>query len=179
MATIHHSSQTWRVDKYDVLLFGVVVVHVLAAPHTKVEEIFQVNNIHDHLYLGAQLQDYDFVEFPGVVYRTFISSLMIAFVASPFKFLVEAMGGTSFHMLIVCRVLLGCLNLLALKFLRHHIQLKYRDAYVTSSFVLVTKLFNILDLCSAVPHHVLHEQTPAQHLRLDIHYCGLGLLAEL
>lgn len=125
-------------DKYDIMLLAVLVIHVLAAPHTKVEEIFQVNNIHDHLYLGAQLQDYDFVEFPGVVYRTFVSSLLISAGTFPFKFLVEAIGGTSFHMLLVSRVLLGCLNLLALKFLRHHVQLKYRDAYVTSSFVWVT-----------------------------------------
>ncbi len=126
------------IDKYDILLFLVLMLHILAAPHTKVEEIFQVNNIYDHLYLMDEVSNYDFVEFPGVVYRTFISSLMIATGAYPFKALVKAVGGSSFHMLIISRMILGVLNLGALKFMRNAIHHKYRDSYVTSSFVFVT-----------------------------------------
>jgi len=59
-----------------------MIIHVLAAPYTKVEETFQVNNIRDHLYLGIiDISNYDFIEFPGVVYRTFISSLLVASIA--------------------------------------------------------------------------------------------------
>ena len=28
-----------------------LIANVIAIPHTKIEEIFQVNNIYDHLYL--------------------------------------------------------------------------------------------------------------------------------
>lgn len=84
-----------------------MTLHVLAAPHTKVEEIFQVNNIYDHLYLMDDVANYDFIEFPGVVYRTFLSSLMIAGLAFPFKAVVKTLGGTTFHMLVISKVFIS------------------------------------------------------------------------
>lgn len=64
----------------DALIIGYLVINVIAIPHTKIEEIFQVNNIYDHLYHGLDVKEYDFIIFDGVVYRTFISSLMIAYI---------------------------------------------------------------------------------------------------
>ncbi len=81
-----------------------MMLHIFAAPHTKVEETLQVNNIYDHMYLQDDLANYDFVEFPGVVYRTFISSLLIAGIDFPIKFIVEYLGLTSFTMLLVCKL---------------------------------------------------------------------------
>jgi len=60
-----------------------------------------VNNIYDHIYLGSNIKDYDFIIFDGVVYRTFLSSLMIAVVIYPFKFAIKALGLTPYSMLII------------------------------------------------------------------------------
>ena len=121
-------------DIFDLLLFAYIVVNVIMIPHTKIEEIFQVNNIYDHLYLGDKIEEYDFIIFDGVVYRTFISSLMIAGLNYVFKYpLHQIFELTTFSMLIVCktiylinfsydfiaRVTLGFLNILALKKVRN------------------------------------------------------------
>ena len=77
--------------------------HIFMAPFTKVEEIFQVNNIYDHIYLMDDIPNYDYIEFPGVVYRTFISSLMIAVIDFPFKSIMHSSGFTCYHMLLLSK----------------------------------------------------------------------------
>ena len=67
-------------------LFLVSLYHVYMAPYTKVEESFQVQAVHDILYLGVgrdSLGGYDHVEFPGVVTRTYIGSLVISLLSFP------------------------------------------------------------------------------------------------
>lgn len=127
-----------------------MIVHVFAAPYTKVEEIFQVNNIYDHIYLMQDVKNYDFVEFPGVVYRTFISSLLIAFFDFPFKYLFKALGLTCFSMHILCklnllmwiaRLTLGLLNFASLRYLRKQVRMKYADPYISNAFFLVILVF--------------------------------------
>jgi len=86
-----------------VALVAYLVANVCLIPHTKIEEIFQVNNIYDHLYLQDDIPNYDFIIFDGVVYRTFLSSLMIAAFTWPLKLLVHSLGLTSYTMLIVCK----------------------------------------------------------------------------
>lgn len=88
-------------DIVDIAVIAYIVASVVMIPHTKIEEIFQVNNIYDHLYLGSKIEDYDFILFDGVVYRTFLSSLMIAIIDFPLKFVVHALGLTSYHMLLI------------------------------------------------------------------------------
>lgn len=87
----------------DYAMLASIIASVVLIPHTKIEEIFQVNNIYDHLYLGKNIEEYDFIIFDGVVYRTFLSSLMIAVINFPIKFLIQGLGLTSYSMLIICK----------------------------------------------------------------------------
>jgi alpha-1,6-mannosyltransferase len=88
-------------DKLDFLLIACIVGHVLINPFTKVEETFQVNNIYDHIYLVNDVKNYDFNEFPGVVDRTFISSLLNAVFAFPLKYVLKSFELSCLYMLYI------------------------------------------------------------------------------
>jgi len=72
-------------------LVGLIGLHLVAAPYTKVEESFNIQATHDILPSGIPLQNgtetiltrYDHIEFPGSVPRTFVSALVLAGFSSP------------------------------------------------------------------------------------------------
>ena len=74
-----------------LLLVGLIWLHLSIAPFTKVEESFNIQATHDILFYGipwsnssqALSHQYDHVEFPGSVPRTFIGALVIAGFTSP------------------------------------------------------------------------------------------------
>ncbi|KAG0313268.1 dolichyl-P-Man:Man(7)GlcNAc(2)-PP-dolichol alpha-1,6-mannosyltransferase [Linnemannia gamsii] len=58
-----------------------VLAHIVMAPYTKVEESFNLQATHDILNFGMTskgVQQYDHLEFPGVVPRTFVGPLLLA-----------------------------------------------------------------------------------------------------
>jgi alpha-1,6-mannosyltransferase len=130
------------------MLLAIIIGHVAVTPYTKVEETFQVNNIYDHIYLLDDIQNYDFQEFPGVVDRTFLSSLLVSVFAFPFKYLLSALGLSCFYMLHICkirilltsklaRIVLGIMNFAALKVLRNSIMTVYKDKELHKAFFIV------------------------------------------
>jgi alpha-1,6-mannosyltransferase len=94
----------------ELLLLLSIVLHVLLAPYTKVEESFNLQATHDALYHGfnlsavsttcpshsstpVQIPQYDHQQFPGVVPRTFLGSLALAAATWPLKQLISVFGG--------------------------------------------------------------------------------------
>ncbi|KFY63116.1 hypothetical protein V497_02110, partial [Pseudogymnoascus sp. VKM F-4516 (FW-969)] len=75
-----------------LLLPALILLHLLAAPYTKVEESFNLQATHDILVHGTPLSDlpthirstYDHIAFPGAVPRTFIGSLILAWLTRAF-----------------------------------------------------------------------------------------------
>jgi len=63
-----------------------MVTYIIMCPYTKVEESFNLQATHDILIYGVKdISKYDHHEFPGVVPRTFIGSLILAGMVYPFK----------------------------------------------------------------------------------------------
>jgi hypothetical protein len=82
---------------YDIILLIVVLIHLVAAPYTKVEESFNVQATHDIYTYGTNITAYDHLEFSGVVPRTFIGPLLMVLPVWP---LITALG-RSYALIIV------------------------------------------------------------------------------
>lgn len=69
-----------------------MLLHLVYAPYTKVEESFNIQAIHDIVTYGIPFRDssqrlehhYDHMTFPGAVPRSFVGSLSVAAIAWPF-----------------------------------------------------------------------------------------------
>ncbi|PNP43747.1 hypothetical protein TGAMA5MH_04028 [Trichoderma gamsii] len=101
----------------DLLLFIVPLLHLLAAPYTKVEESFNLQATHDILVYGTPTHDiherlsstYDHFSFPGAVPRTFVGPVLLAGVSQP---LIALIGFE--HAQFVVRAVLGGFNAVCL-----------------------------------------------------------------
>jgi alpha-1,6-mannosyltransferase len=85
--------ESWQLAA--LIFLSLVLLHLYVAPYTKVEESFNVQAVHDILSYGIPTRNvarrfkaqYDHMEFPGAVPRTFLGALMLSGVAKPFVYL--------------------------------------------------------------------------------------------
>ncbi|TWU78416.1 dolichyl-P-Man:Man(7)GlcNAc(2)-PP-dolichol alpha-1,6-mannosyltransferase [Metarhizium rileyi] len=95
------------------LLYALPTLHILASPHTKVEESFGLQAAHDVLVYGTPTSDvrarlaatYDHFSFPGAVPRTFVGPVLLAGLSQP---LVALVGFR--HAQLVVRCVLALFN---------------------------------------------------------------------
>ncbi|KDQ52640.1 glycosyltransferase family 22 protein [Jaapia argillacea MUCL 33604] len=114
----------------DVLIVATGWLHVLLAPYTKVEESFNLHAVHDILMYGVNpsaLPHYDHFINPGPVPRSFIGSLLLAYLSTPFIHLAHALGfiQNKFDLQIIVRLTLSTLSTLTLVLLRRRVQSRY------------------------------------------------------
>ncbi|KAH6660524.1 Alg9-like mannosyltransferase [Truncatella angustata] len=96
---------------------ALVITHLIVAPHTKVEESFNIQAAHDILVYGIPTKDvnaklisqYDHFDFPGAVPRTFLGPVLLAGVSQP----IVALVGFE-HAQFIVRAVLGLFNAFAL-----------------------------------------------------------------
>ncbi|GAU88964.1 hypothetical protein RvY_01570 [Ramazzottius varieornatus] len=92
----------------DYLVLAVMGFYLATCPWTRVEESFNTQAIHDILFLGPKLSEYDHQEFPGVVPRSFLGSAAVAaFSLVPKTIAVDALRASKVICLFIARSALG------------------------------------------------------------------------
>ncbi|OMO69623.1 hypothetical protein CCACVL1_19368 [Corchorus capsularis] len=140
---------------YDLLLGSIAAFYVLMVPYTKVEESFNMQAMHDILYHRHHLDNYDHLEFPGVVPRTFIGALLVSILASPIVSVMQLLHLPKIYSLIIVRLALGCIILSTLQFLRIQVRNKFGHQ-VEAFFVILTAIqFHLLFYCTRALPNIL------------------------
>ncbi|XP_057532584.1 dol-P-Man:Man(7)GlcNAc(2)-PP-Dol alpha-1,6-mannosyltransferase isoform X1 [Amaranthus tricolor] len=133
---------------YDLILGSVAAFYVFSIPYTKVEESFNMQAMHDILYHRYHLTEYDHLEFPGVVPRTFIGAWLVSILASPVVSIINFLHFPKIYSLYIVRLVLGCIMLSTLRFFRIQVRSKFGHQ-VEAFFVILTSLqFHLLFYCT-------------------------------
>ncbi|RXH93332.1 hypothetical protein DVH24_013908 [Malus domestica] len=133
---------------YDLVLGSIAALYVFMAPYTKVEESFNVQAMHDILYYRNRIDNYDHLEFPGVVPRTFLGALFVSSLASPSVLAMELLHLPKVHSLLAVRLVLGGIILSTLCFFRLQVRHKF-GRQVEAFFVILTAVqFHLLFYCT-------------------------------
>lgn len=139
-SSTHFPSDEISVSWYTVtptsfLLIVCAFAHLYFSPFTKVEESFNIQAIHDILTYGVRdLSSYDHINFPGVVPRTFISSLIIAAILKPFiklGLLENSYNGTGLGVQLGARSIIAITNILSIVFFKNCVQMKLLDSLLS------------------------------------------------
>ena len=130
-----------------LLIPGLVLVHLLAAPYTKVEESFNIQAAHDVLVYGTPTSavnrrlsgSYDHFTFPGAVPRTFMGPVVLAATTQP----IIALVGFD-HAQTVVRAALGLFNAACLVFFAYSLRRAYGAAAARWYLVLQASQFHVM-----------------------------------
>ncbi|KAK3925663.1 putative Dol-P-Man:Man(7)GlcNAc(2)-PP-Dol alpha-1,6-mannosyltransferase [Frankliniella fusca] len=123
--------------KIDYLLPIVAAIHLLCCPYTKVEESFNLQAMHDILYHGLNLTQYDHLEFPGVVPRTFLGPMFVCSLASPGYLILQLLGCSKLWTQYLVRAVLGLCVLGSYHLFRKAVEFVF-GAQVAKWFVTIT-----------------------------------------
>uniref|UniRef100_A0A1I7RST6 Mannosyltransferase n=1 Tax=Bursaphelenchus xylophilus TaxID=6326 RepID=A0A1I7RST6_BURXY len=89
------------------MVFMGMIIHMIMCPFTKVEESFNTQAIHDLLFLRHNFSQYDHLQFPGVVPRTFSGPVVVAGAMFPFYSVLSWFDAHKMWNLFLARFSLG------------------------------------------------------------------------
>lgn len=118
-------------------MYLVAATHLYFCPFTKVEESFNIQAMHDILYLKTDISQYDHLEFPGVVPRTFFGPLFITIMSFPFAMTLQCFHCNKFLTQLLVRAVLGCVVVSSIKHFKNSISKVFGNS-VGNWFVIIT-----------------------------------------
>lgn len=133
----------FSLELIDIFLLLVIIFYVLVCPYTKVEESFNLQATFDILHFGYDLDQYDHLQFPGVVPRTFIGPLIISTFSLPFIFISKLLGVTGIGLQMIVRLVLGMFSFISLTIFRQAISNKFNKRVAQIFTILCTFQFHL------------------------------------
>ncbi|KAI1261756.1 glycosyltransferase family 22 protein [Xylariaceae sp. FL1019] len=126
---------------------ALIIIFLIAAPDTKVEESFNIQATHDILAYGIPIKDasrrlssqYDHFDFPGAVPRTFLGPVLLAGISQPFVYLAGFQ-----HAQLIVRSVLGLANAAALLVFRSNVERAFGRSVARWYTFLQTSQFHII-----------------------------------
>ncbi|KAI0428976.1 Alg9-like mannosyltransferase family-domain-containing protein [Xylaria sp. FL1042] len=126
---------------------ALVIIHLVVAPYTKVEESFNIQATHDILAYGTPTRNvyeqlssrYDHFDFPGAVPRTFLGPVFLAGISQP---LIALVGFQ--HAQLIVRGLLGLANSAALLVFKYNLERAFGRSTARWYTMLQASQFHIM-----------------------------------
>ncbi|TVY33942.1 Dol-P-Man:Man(7)GlcNAc(2)-PP-Dol alpha-1,6-mannosyltransferase, partial [Lachnellula subtilissima] len=124
-----------------LVLPTLILLHLVIAPYTKVEESFNLQATHDISTYGFQVtpETYDHISFPGAVPRTFFGALVLSALSSP----VFSVIGRQ-HAQLIARAVLGLFNTYSLLRFKHGLDGEFGRGVGRWFILLMAGQFHVL-----------------------------------
>ena len=132
-----------KIDLVDIQLLLVIIFYVICCPYTKVEESFNMQALFDLTNFGTNFSNYDHLEFPGVVPRTFIGSIVIAILALPANMLISYLQWPVLYHQLATRSVLGIVSWVSFVHFRNGVAQKFGERASQLTGVLTSFQFHI------------------------------------
>lgn len=98
-----------------------MLYYLFCCPYTKVEESFNLQAIHDLLTYRLDITEYDHMQFPGVVPRSFIGAIVVSILSYPIVAILRLLQYDGVYQQMVVRGVLGALGWLSMCYMRSKI----------------------------------------------------------
>ncbi|XP_022238748.1 dol-P-Man:Man(7)GlcNAc(2)-PP-Dol alpha-1,6-mannosyltransferase-like isoform X3 [Limulus polyphemus] len=126
------------------ILVIIASIHLVVCPFTKVEESFNLQAMHDLLYHRFNISQYDHLEFPGVVPRTFLGPIFVTVLSAPFIVINSVFGASKFLSQYVVRAVLGTTVIFAFQTYRLALEKEFGKVMTTWLILITASQFHFM-----------------------------------